>query len=161
MSSGAAKFSQQLDAAYQEKVIAQCIEFHKKVALAAWRDITATASFAGGKHGSPFWSGRFRASNQISIGQPDFTVKEPKKGTWPHPVANPHESRTPAEGAAALQGLKPFDKVFISNGLPYSRRIEYQGWSAQVPNGVYRVTAERMRQRFENVSVEALSRGFN
>jgi hypothetical protein len=162
MSSGALQFSRDLDKAFQEKVIAQCLEFHKKVALAAWRDITATARFAGGAHGSPFWSGRFRASNQISIGKPDFTTLPPMEGErWPNPVESPYKSRSVSEGAAALQGLKPFDKVFISNGLPYSRRIEYQGWSAQVPNGVYRVTAERMRQKFENVTVEALSRGIN
>lgn len=156
----AANFSKQLKVAYNEKVVGAALEFQKKVAIAAWRDITATASFAGGAHGSPFWSGRFRASNQIAIGSPDFTVlpPNPSAGKHPAPVPSPYKSRAVSEAVTALQGLKPFDTVFISNGLPYSRRIEFDGWSAQVPNGVYNVTAKRMAARFNNVTLEDLKR---
>lgn len=154
-------FSKQLKIAYEEKVVGAALEFHKKVVITAWRDITATASFAGGSHGSPFWSGRFRASNQIAIGKPDFTVlpPNPSAGRHPAPVPNPYKSRPVTDAVTAMVGLKPFDTVFISNGLPYARRIELDGWSAQVPNGVYRVTAARMAKRFQNVTVEDLKRG--
>lgn len=142
-----------LDKAHKRKVVDQFVQFHKTVAIRAYREVTATANVAGG-FGSPLWSGRFRASNNISIGSPDYDAKPPKAGAgaWtPAPISSPYPSRTPAEASLALNALKPFDRVFIANGVPYSRRIELDGWSAQTPNGVYNVTAENMRVRFGNV----------
>lgn len=38
-----------------------------------------------------------------------------------------------------LDGWKAGQKVFITNSLPYSRRLEY-GWSDQAPGGMVRLT---------------------
>ena len=32
--------------------------------------------------------------------------------------------------------IKLGDSVYFTNNLPYSRRIEYEGWSAKSPNGM-------------------------
>ena len=35
---------------------------------------------------------------------------------------------------------------FITNGLPYIRRLEYDGWSRQAPAGMVRVTIQEYQQ---------------
>lgn len=151
-------FKKQLTVAHQTKVVAAAIEFHRTISLVAFRDISATAMEAGGGFGSPFWSGRFRASNNISINNPDFSIlpPNPSAGNYPMPVSSPYKSKTLSDAQIVLKGLKIYDKVYISNGLPYAKRIEAGGWSAQVPNGVYNVVAERIRNRFSSVSLRGL-----
>lgn len=39
----------------------------------------------------------------------------------------------------ALQGWKAGQTIFLTNSLPYSRRLEY-GWSKQAPGGMVRLT---------------------
>jgi hypothetical protein len=150
-------FARDLQKAIDIKIIGQAKEFAKSVAISAFRDISATANEAGGVFGSPLWSGRFRASNNISVGSPDFSVLPPNPSAKNHPtpVASPYKSNINADATPALQSFKLGDTIYIANGLPYARRIEFDGWSAQVPNGVFKVAKERVRAKYKDVKLGA------
>lgn len=81
---------------------------------------------------SPVDTGRFRANWNFSVEKPDYTVTE---------------NTDPAGGVtlgriAEQVAAQPVGKImFISNGLPYGRRLEYEGWSQQAPQGMVRLTA--------------------
>jgi hypothetical protein len=44
------------------------------------------------------------------------------------------------------------DVVFITNGLPYIKRLEYESWSDQNPAGMVRVTLAELRPLVEQVA---------
>ena len=96
-----------------------------------------------------------------AVGNPDL---------WKHPVAGYTGGRfranwvpgvnvvnttttenTDAGGEATIAALiaaipKPGGVFYITNSLPYARRLEYEGWSKQMPAGVVRVTAMRFNE---------------
>ena len=150
------KFMADLEKAIVIKIIGQTEEYAKAVALNLYRDISATANEAGGLFGSPLWSGRFRASNNISVGSPDFSFlpPNPAAGRYPNAVNPQYPSNKISDAAAKIRSLKIGQVVFIANGLPYAKRIELDGWSAQVPNGVYRVAKERAIQKFDGIKLK-------
>ena len=47
-----------------------------------------------------------------------------------------------AAGVAGASGAVHF----ITNSVPYIRRLEYDGWSGQAPEGMVRITIEEYRQ---------------
>lgn len=71
--------------------------------------------------------GTFRASNLVSVGEPDYS--EP---------AGPDEegSRTIQQGNAVIATGKPFSVIYIQSNLPYSVALE-NGHSTQAPTGIY------------------------
>lgn len=76
---------------------------------------------------SPVDTGRFRANWNFSVGAPDFST-----------TAATSAARGEIEARQALTA--PVGGVlYISNGLPYARRLEY-GWSKQAPYGMVRTT---------------------
>lgn len=139
-----------LDAAYEEKVIQRLVQFHRTIALDALKDIGVDSREVGMEHGSPVWSGRFAGSNRISIGGPDSSVlpPHPEGARWPEEPDSIYQSPSLAEASNILSGLKPFETIYISNFLPYARRIE-EGWSrTKAPEGVYNITGERMVRKY-------------
>lgn len=42
---------------------------------------------------------------------------------------------------AVARALRPGGSASLANALPYIRRLEYAGWSAQAPSGMLRVAA--------------------
>lgn len=99
---------------------------------------------------SPVDTGRFRANWNVSYGQPDLTTtaevdthaKRLKDGgikvDFSKQVAN--KGRGLQEAAKPL-GLPVGGIVFLSNGLPYAKRLEYDSWSKQAPAGMIRISA--------------------
>lgn len=79
---------------------------------------------------TPVDTGRARANWNCSIGAPSFTVsqKTDKSGT-----------ATQAGIRGTLGNWKDGD-IYLMNSLPYIRRLEYDGWSGQAPQGMVRVT---------------------
>ena len=75
---------------------------------------------------APVDTGRYRAAWNIGIEQPDRSVPPPG-------------SRVKAGAApfSALKSLKPFPVVYLTNSLPYAKRLE-DGHSGQAPTGVLR-----------------------
>lgn len=48
--------------------------------------------------------------------------------------------------AAVINSLNIGDKYSLANGQPYARRIEYEGWSQQAPQGMLRVSVAEWQQ---------------
>lgn len=82
---------------------------------------------------SPVDTGRFKGNWQCGIG-----------------AMNADTSAAPgsdAEGRtqAVLAGWKPGQTIWLTNSLPYARRLE-NGWSKQAPAGVVRLTVQAYSQ---------------
>jgi hypothetical protein len=79
---------------------------------------------------SPVDTGRFRANWNVSYGAPDLST-----------TANTSPTRAMQE-VAKVDGLPVGGIVYLVNGLPYARELEY-GHSKQAPQGMVRVAAVR------------------
>lgn len=76
---------------------------------------------------SPVDTGRFRANWNVSYGQPNASV-----------TTDTGQGRIQAEIASVA--TSPVGSVsYLTNGLPYARRLEY-GYSKQAPAGMVRLT---------------------
>lgn len=128
-----------------ENVVAEFVQFHRDVAIFAYREIIRL---------SPVWTGRFRASHTISINDPDETVHPglPKDELPRWPEKPKREISAPSLGQAQvrLAPLKPFQTVWINNSLPYAGTLE-NGNSTQAPTGVYNVALTSAEVKFANV----------
>lgn len=76
---------------------------------------------------SPVDTGRFRANWNFSVGAPDYGV-----------TPSTNQARGQTEAAKALS-VQVGTIAYLSNGLPYARRLE-NGWSKQAPAGMVRTT---------------------
>ncbi len=90
------------------------------------RKVTADM-FARVVQRSPVDTGRFKANWNVQYGAPDYST-----------TASTAASRGTAQAQKALT-LPVGGVVYLSNGLPYARRLEY-GWSQQAPSGMVRLT---------------------
>jgi hypothetical protein len=77
---------------------------------------------------SPVDTGRFRANWNVSQGSPDESTSEATS-----------ETRANLQLRKALT-FKAGDVVWLCNALPYARRLEYDGWSGQAPQGMVRIS---------------------
>jgi hypothetical protein len=78
---------------------------------------------------SPVDTGRFRANWNVSFGAPNYATTESKNA-----------NRGKSEEAKALT-LPIGGVTYMSNGLPYASRLEYDSYSKQAPAGMVRITA--------------------
>ena len=70
-----------------------------------------------------YWSGQYRASVQISIGEPSGTFEPENPGPWPiHP--NPYPALDVATALQAVESLGFGQTVYISNAVPYAETVE-------------------------------------
>lgn len=78
---------------------------------------------------SPVDTGRFKSNWQCGLGgmNPDTTA----------PAGSDALGRT----EVVLQGYKPGQTIWLTNNLPYARRLE-NGWSQQAPSGMVRLTVQ-------------------
>lgn len=83
---------------------------------------------------SPVDTGRFRANWVVSYGPTTQTVLGLDKSGID----------TINSGLRVIQLLNPGDDLWISNSLPYARRLEY-GYSGQAPVGMVRITVREFR----------------
>ena len=92
---------------------------------------------------SPVDTGRFRGNWQIAAGGPDIRTNEPfdKQALGSAPSATTFD-RWKGEVNAATIG----STFYITNSLPYARKLEYEGWSQQAPSGMVRVTVTEYEQ---------------
>ena len=84
--------------------------------------------FAAVVRRSPVDTGRFRANWNVSYGAADYTTSD-----------STDQVRGTTQALKALT-LPIGGVVFLSNGLVYSRRLEY-GYSQQAPAGMVRISA--------------------
>lgn len=142
------KFDKELKEESEDILVRQFILFHRKVALYVFQQVMRR---------SPVWTGRYRASHRIAINIADEKVapEHPNIANleWPEPVSGKiAASMSMSDAALALNALKPFDRVVISNNLSYAKSIEH-GSSQQAPLGVYALALVDAANRFAHVKV--------
>lgn len=143
------QWTKDIDQQFQEKVVQRLVQKHRTIALQAFREVITDSRTVGFAHGSPVWTNRFGASHRIAVGAVDGSSlpPHPEKPRWPDEPDSPYKSPALAEASIKLTALRPFEKIFISNSLPYARRLE-QGYSKKAPEGIYNITADRMIARY-------------
>jgi len=108
-------------------------------------------AYAGVLKRSPVRTGRFRASNRISLNVPDLSVA-PETSTI---VGNAPFAGGPQlnQAVSILGPADGGDTIFITNALPYAKKLE-DGGSAQTnrqPDGIYGATIQELRASFAQV----------
>lgn len=143
-------FGRQLDAAYRKKVVGRLMQVQRTIAITGYQWLITDSRTVGLAHGSPVWTGRYRGSIRIALENRDPSVAPPMANPprWPEEPASPIRARPMSEAARVLAQMRPFGRVVLSNSLPYARRIEFGHSKLKAPNGVFRVTAMALNQRF-------------
>lgn len=86
---------------------------------------------------SPVDTGRFKGNWQVGIGTLNAATDSPEdKGG----------QGAMGRATVALEGWKPGETIYLSNSLPYARRLEYEGWSKQAPGGMVRLAVQNYSQ---------------
>ena len=86
---------------------------------------------------SPVDTGRFRGNWQIGDGGPDTRVDSPFDK---QPLGSAPSLGSFARWQDQLEGVLPGTIIYITNSLPYARRLEYEAYSKQAPAGMVRTT---------------------
>jgi len=76
---------------------------------------------------TPVDTGRARGNWQASIGSPKRSKLEPRSA-----------AATIGEAKGVIEGYKDGDTIYLSNNLPYIRRLN-DGWSAQAPKSFVQI----------------------
>ena len=85
---------------------------------------------------SPVLTGRFKGNWNSSVGAADMSVSDEVDPSGRRTIDRMRSSLT-------LDNVRRGTKIFISNALPYARKLEYEGHSRQAPNGMVRLTLQR------------------
>jgi len=85
---------------------------------------------------SPVDTGRFRGNWQASIGSPAPSTTSRLDSTGAGSIN---------DAAVTVQGLKLGQTFYLTNNLPYARRLEYGSHSKQAPNGFLRINLQRVQ----------------
>lgn len=81
-------------------------------------------------------SGRFRNSWNGAVTAPDLSANR-------EPDRSASGSRTQINEVINIYELG--QTLYFTSSLPYSWRLEYDGWSERMPNGVVRITAREFK----------------
>lgn len=129
--------------AFQRKTQERASQVVRKIALQIHKEIIEI---------SPWDTGRFRANNQVSINSlpADATLEVDKSGRV-----------TIRKGQESIGSYNLGDTIFIYNNVPYAFVIEFgrndgKPGSKQAPEGVFRVSFQRVIAHLKNVTVGKL-----
>lgn len=86
---------------------------------------------------SPVDTGRFRGNWQCGLGKVNLDTDSPPDKAGPGPVSR---------ADAVMRQWKAGQTIYLTNSLPYARRLEY-GWSRQQPQGMVRITVQEYSQK--------------
>lgn len=103
------------------------------------RSPVGDASYWKSKPPAGYVGGRFRGAWQMSIGSPS-------SGTG---AIDKDGSATTASHASVGAAAKAGDVIYMTNNLPYAKRIE-QGWSRQAPVGLVALTVVEFNVLFND-----------
>ena len=92
---------------------------------------------------TPVDSGRLRSNWFLSVNTPSNETTDDTTG---------NVSQVKALGAVGQ--LKIGYSAYLTNNMPYARRIEYEGWSNQAPTGMLRVTVEKAKPELRKLGFE-------
>lgn len=143
--------------AESRKIVAQAADTIRGIGQQAFHDLSTDAKTLGG-YGAPVASGRLAGSMRIALNQIDGSAEPadrsyrypPGKGPRPLPprtIPNVKASTV----AAILRRFKLGDVIYISNSVPYIRRVELHGHSWQTPGGVFGPTIRKLLRQFKGV----------
>ena len=97
------------------------------------------------KAGSVYTGGRFKGNWQVGIGTMNNTNDSPIDKSGAGALGRTQ---------AALEGWKPGQTIFLSNSLPYAKRLE-SGWSKQAPAGIVALTTQNYAQAVKKAVSES------
>lgn len=86
---------------------------------------------------TPVDSGRLRGNWQTTIGSGAKGVLD---------RLDPSGGAAIGEATSRAANLKGDDSIYLTNNLPYARRIEYEGWSKKAPEGMVRKNVVRFQR---------------
>jgi len=112
----------------------------RKIALIAYDGITKR---------TPVDTGRARANWNFSVGNADTTVSSEGfgKSTGKH-VNSPTPPSSPKAPKITLKKGDGLEDIYITNNLPYIKRLEYGHHSKQAPKGMVKVTLAEINNQF-------------
>lgn len=99
--------------------------------------LTAKDLFSKIVYGTPIDTGRARANWIASVGSANLTFRHPRT---PYPqggAPRTYGQTIVRRNNQILAQIKTGQSAFLTNNLPYIRRLEY-GWSRQAPHGMVR-----------------------
>lgn len=99
------------------------------------------------KAGNGYVGGRFKNNWQVGVG---FVNTDTSRG----PSASGSDSL--AAFTPTLNSWKAGDTIYLTNSLPYAKRLEY-GWSKQAPGGMVRLSVQNAAQAFANAAAQVRS----
>lgn len=136
------------------RVVHEATEAIRTAAIALYSDLQTDVKTVNG-YGSPIASGRYVASMRISVNQIDYSFEPPDpnyvydRSLPPRTIRN----RPIAAASARMRTFRIGDRIYISNAVPYARRIEIGRHSWQAPEGVFEPTVRRWIRQFQNVNL--------
>lgn len=94
---------------------------------------------------SPVDTGRFRGNWQVGFGSinTDTSAAEDKSGR-----------ASIGRASVMLNGFQAGQTVYLTNSMPYARRLEYDAWSQQAPAGMVRTTVAEYSQYLQKVAYQ-------
>lgn len=140
------------------EVVAESTEAIRAAALDFYYELQRDAKISG--TGSPIASGRYVASMRVSVNHIDHSSEpaDPKykypPGRGPRPLpARTIANRPISRVSAGLRTFRLGDTIYVTNSVPYVRRIERSRHSWQAPDGVFGPVARLVWRRFANLAL--------
>jgi hypothetical protein len=93
---------------------------------------------------TPVDTGRARSNWQVTIGTTASGTVE---------IDDKNGAATMSKAVADSRGFKAGDTIYLTNNLPYIRRLE-EGWSRQAPAGMVALTVQEFAAVVNQISVE-------
>jgi hypothetical protein len=88
---------------------------------------------------TPVLDGRLRNNWFLGVNQPNLDTTD---------TANKSGGDAVNQGLSVRYSIKLGDRVYLTNNMPYARRIEYDGWSkVKAPQGMLRVTVKEHKAK--------------
>lgn len=87
---------------------------------------------------SPVDTGRFRGNWNVSVDVRDDTTTD---------ATDKGGAATIAKGQGVITAVPPYRTIWLTNNLPYARRLE-TGWSQQAPVGMVALTLAELESQF-------------
>lgn len=106
---------------------------------------------------SPVDTGRFRGNWQTSVN--DYqrgTIERTDQSGRANAAGLGFGSSAAGDAEVVTLASGPGDTLYLVNGLPYAKRLEYEGWSGQAPRGMVRVTVREFKNVARKVAKDAL-----
>ena len=145
-----------------EQVVSHATEEIRSAALDLYSNLTTDAKTMS-EGGTPVASGRYSGSMRLSLNEIDTSV-EPADPNYHYPSGHGPRQLPPrtipnrpiSSIAARLRTFRLGDTIWISNSLPYVRRIELGRHSWQTPEGAFDPTVRGWLVRFANLAARVV-----